>query len=84
MPRVCDLAYHAAAGYQPPAAIIDIDHLFCGISRFILGQDPSIRLIAIGYNLELAAKHAHDFRATVNSSWYQRLFPFTQTGAPLP
>ena len=47
-------------------------------SAFILGLDPTKRLIAISYNLDLAAKHAHDFRAIVNSAWYQRIFPLTQ------
>jgi hypothetical protein len=49
-----------------------------GFPAFLLGRDPTKKVIAISYDLNLAAKHARDFRAVVNSPWYQGLFPLTQ------
>jgi predicted phage terminase large subunit-like protein len=45
---------------------------------FVLGHDPSKRLIAVSYAAEVAVKHSNDFRAILNSSWYQRVFPRTR------
>jgi predicted phage terminase large subunit-like protein len=45
---------------------------------FVLGRDPTKQVIAISYDLNLAAKHARDFRALVNSPGYRGLFPLTQ------
>jgi len=42
---------------------------------FLMGHDPTRRVIAISYGADLAIKHANDFRAVVTSSWYQRMFP---------
>jgi predicted phage terminase large subunit-like protein len=49
-----------------------------GFPAFLLGRDPTKQVIAISYDLNLAAKHARDFRAVVNSPWYQALFPLTR------
>lgn len=48
------------------------------LPAYLLGRDPTKRLLAISYNLPLAAKHASDFRTVVNSAWYQRIFPLTR------
>jgi predicted phage terminase large subunit-like protein len=45
---------------------------------FVLGHDPSKRLIAASYGSELAIKHANDCRLILNSSFYQRAFPQTR------
>jgi predicted phage terminase large subunit-like protein len=45
---------------------------------FVLGHDPSKRLIAASYGSELAIKHANDCRAILNAPWYQRVFPQTR------
>jgi hypothetical protein len=45
---------------------------------FILGHDPTKRLIVVSYGAELSIKHANDFRAIMNSSWYRRVFPATR------
>jgi predicted phage terminase large subunit-like protein len=45
---------------------------------FLLGHDPTKRLIAASYGSELAVKHASDFRAILRSDWYQHLFPGTR------
>jgi predicted phage terminase large subunit-like protein len=47
-------------------------------TAFILGHDPTKRLIAVSYGSELAIKHANDFRAVLNSQWYRKLFPETR------
>ena len=47
---------------------------------FVLGQVPSRRLICVSYSGELAKKHSNDFRALVESGWYQDLFPGTRVG----
>jgi predicted phage terminase large subunit-like protein len=41
---------------------------------FVLGLDPTRRLICVSYSGDLAKKHANDFRAVLESSWYQRIF----------
>jgi predicted phage terminase large subunit-like protein len=47
------------------------------LPAFLLGQDPTKRIICVSYSNELASKHAIDFRAVVNSAWYRRIFPRT-------
>jgi predicted phage terminase large subunit-like protein len=42
---------------------------------FILGLDPTKRVIVLSYSLELAVKLSNDFRVLVNSPWYKSLFP---------
>jgi predicted phage terminase large subunit-like protein len=48
------------------------------LSAFVLGHDPTKRVIAVSYGSDLAIKHANDFRAILNSPWYQHLFPATR------
>jgi predicted phage terminase large subunit-like protein len=47
---------------------------------FILGHDPTRRIICASYSGELAYKHSNDFRAILASSWYQGIFPGTRIG----
>jgi len=47
---------------------------------FILGQDPSRRIICVSYSGELAKKHSNDFRAVLESYWYRNTFPSTRIG----
>jgi len=47
---------------------------------FILGHDPSRRIICVSYSGELAKKHSNDFRAVLESPWYRAAFPTTQIG----
>jgi hypothetical protein len=44
---------------------------------FIVGHDPTKRIIAISYDLKLAIKHHNDFRAVIMSPWYRDVFPGT-------
>src|SRR6185503_3871556 len=45
---------------------------------FVLGHDPSRRIICVSYSEILARKHANDFRAVMRSPVYQHLFPQTR------
>jgi hypothetical protein len=42
---------------------------------YILGHDPTKRLIVVSYGADLAIKHGNDFRAVVNSAEYRAIFP---------
>ena len=42
---------------------------------FLLGHDPSLRIIAASYADSLAVAHSNDFRRLVQSKEYKRLFP---------
>lgn len=46
-----------------------------------LGHDPALRLIAASYSQELAAKHARDCRAVMQSPWYREAFARTRLDA---
>ena len=41
---------------------------------WVLGRDPSRRIITASYANELAAKHARDCRSVMESDWYKRTF----------
>ena len=45
------------------------------LPAFVLGRDPSRRIVCISYSDDLSAKMAADFRKVVNSSWYRQVFP---------
>jgi predicted phage terminase large subunit-like protein len=47
---------------------------------FVLGHDPSRRIICVSYSADLAKKHANDFRALLEAPWYRALFPTTRIG----
>jgi hypothetical protein len=42
---------------------------------FVLGHDPTKRLIVASYSADLAIKHGNDFRTVVNSEEYHAIFP---------
>jgi predicted phage terminase large subunit-like protein len=42
---------------------------------FILGHNPSARIICVSYAQDLSATFSRDFRKLVESEWYQRIFP---------
>src|SRR5882757_6956789 len=48
------------------------------LPAFLLGQDPTKRIICVSYSNELAIKHAIDFRAVMTSDWYRCVFPKTK------
>jgi predicted phage terminase large subunit-like protein len=43
-----------------------------------LGRDPTRRIICASYSSDLAAKHARDCRAIIESRWYREVFPATR------
>src|SRR5271166_489020 len=47
-------------------------------AAWVLGRDPSKRIICASYSADLASKHAHDCRAVMESAWYRHIFPRTR------
>ena len=47
---------------------------------FVLGHDPTKRIICVSYSGELAHKQSNDFRAVLASDWYRAIFPATRIG----
>ena len=45
---------------------------------WLLGHNPSMRIVATSYSGELSAKLARDSRRVMESSWYRRVFPGSQ------
>ena len=45
---------------------------------WLLGRDPTMRIICASYSENLASKHALDCRAVMESDWYRRAFPSTR------
>ena len=58
----------------PPRSLKSI---MCSVAfpAFVLGHDPSKRLIVASYSADLAIKHGNDFRVVVNSGEYHAIFP---------
>jgi hypothetical protein len=48
---------------------------------FVLGLDPSRRIICVSYSGELAKKHSNDFRALLETPWYRDVFPNARIGS---
>jgi hypothetical protein len=64
----------------PPRSLKSIVYSVA-LPAFILGHDPSKRLIVVTYGTELSTKYAIDFRAVMNSTWYRRVFPGARISA---
>jgi predicted phage terminase large subunit-like protein len=45
---------------------------------WVLGRDPSKRIICASYSENLASKHAGDCRTVMESDWYRSAFPTTR------
>jgi predicted phage terminase large subunit-like protein len=48
------------------------------LPAFILGQDPSAKIICVSYSDELAKTLARDSKRIVESAWYRKLFKHVQ------
>jgi predicted phage terminase large subunit-like protein len=48
---------------------------------FVLGHDPTRKIVCVSYAHELAVKHAIDCRTVLRADWFQRLFPGTRIGS---
>ena len=60
----------------PPRSLKSICASVC-LPAFVLGHDPSQRIICVSYSEALARKHANDCRALMRSDLYRRIFPAT-------
>ena len=47
-------------------------------SAWLLGRDPSLKIISTSYSHNLSVKHAQDTRYLLNTSLYKKLFPQTK------
>jgi hypothetical protein len=45
---------------------------------FVLGHDPTKRIIAVSYGSDLAIKFSNDCRVILNAQWFRELFPATK------
>jgi len=45
------------------------------LTAWLLGNDPTRKIIVVSYSKELADKFSRDFRQVVNSEWYKQAFP---------
>jgi predicted phage terminase large subunit-like protein len=61
---------------QPPRSLKSIC-VSVGYVAWLLGHDPSRRVIVVSYSQDFAAELHRQFRMIVDSDWYQDLFPAT-------
>jgi predicted phage terminase large subunit-like protein len=47
---------------------------------FVLGHDPTRRIVCVSYSNELSYKHSNDFRALISTPWYLQIFLGTRVG----
>ena len=54
--------------------------IICSIAlpAFLMGHDPTAKIICVSYNDQLAEKLANDCRNVMSAQWYQDLFPRTR------
>jgi predicted phage terminase large subunit-like protein len=81
------LAHHlalAASGQRirliinlPPRSLKSIA-ASVALPAWLLGHNPSCRIITVSYSEELARKHARDCRVVIESDWYRSTFPATR------
>ncbi len=64
----------------PPRGLKSICASVC-LPAWLLGHDPTLKILVASYGQDLAAKHARDFRAIIASDWYGELFPNTRIDA---
>jgi predicted phage terminase large subunit-like protein len=50
------------------------------LPAFILGHDPTKRIICVSYSNDLAKKHSNDFRAVIEAQWFKSAFPGARIG----
>ena len=59
---------------QPPRSLKSIC-VSVAFGAWLLGHDPSRRIIVVSYSNELAAELHRQFRMVVDADWYRALFP---------
>ncbi|MDG1416442.1 MAG: phage terminase large subunit, partial [Maricaulis sp.] len=45
------------------------------LAAWLMGNDPTLRIMVATYGDDLSHQHAHDFGLIVRSNWYRQLFP---------
>jgi predicted phage terminase large subunit-like protein len=48
------------------------------LPAFLLGHDPTRKVICVSYSDDLAVKFSNDCRAVMKADWYRKTFPHTQ------
>ena len=48
---------------------------------FLLGRDPTKRIICVSYSNDLSRKMSNDFRAVMSAPWYRAIFPAARIGS---
>jgi predicted phage terminase large subunit-like protein len=59
---------------QPPRSLKSIC-VSVAYTAWLLGHDPTRRIIVVSYSNELAAELHRQFRTLIDSTWYRALFP---------
>src|SRR5450432_2948858 len=62
---------------QPPRSLKSIC-VSVGYVAWLLGLDPTRRVLAVSYSGDFAAELHRQFRSVINSGWYLELFPKTR------
>jgi predicted phage terminase large subunit-like protein len=62
---------------QPPRSLKSIS-VSVAFVAWLLGHDPSRRVIVVSYSHEFAAELHRQFRVVVDSDWYRAIFPATK------
>ena len=60
---------------QPPRSLKSICVSIAYVA-WILGHDPTRRVIVVSYSADFAAELHRQFRMVINSGWYRALFPW--------
>ncbi len=58
----------------PPRSMKTIQ-ISIGFSAWILGHNPTRRIICVAYSAEVAKEQAVQFSRVINSAWFRRIFP---------
>lgn len=61
----------------PPRSLKSI-MISIALPAFLLGRDPTRKLIVVSYNQELSNDFSRKTRQVMHSGWYRRLFPSTR------
>ncbi|WP_439369396.1 phage terminase large subunit [Bradyrhizobium sp. DASA03120] len=59
---------------QPPRSLKSLS-ISVAYPAWLLGHDPTRRVIVVSYSNDLAAELHRQFRMVIDSAWYQNLFP---------
>jgi predicted phage terminase large subunit-like protein len=62
---------------QPPRSLKSIS-VSVAFVAWLVGHEPSRRIIVVSYSQDFAAELHRQFRVVVNSDWYHTLFPATR------